>query len=132
MAVNQAFCPQSATFLVTTNGTTLTASTQTVSFAPVQSASQATGLFQCPPNVRVVNTGASQVFISFTNVARVAVVPGANPSLETVVQPGEDRTFNLNQLPIASQTPALNLTLQINTISVGINQALYVTFGEGI
>lgn len=133
MGVTAAFNPQSNTFNVTTNGTTLTPSAQVVSFAPVQSTAQATGLFICPPQVRVVNTGTSQVFISFTSALRTAAVPGSGtPSLEVAVQPGEDIVFTLTQYPLPNQTPALDLTLQINTISVGTSQVLYVTFGEGI
>jgi ferric-dicitrate binding protein FerR (iron transport regulator) len=131
---NQAFCPQSPTFLVTTNAVTLTPSAQVVSFASPassQPAAQATGMTQMPPQARVVNTGASLVYISFTFAVRVAAVPGANPSQEYPVQPGEDRVFTLPQNPQASQTTALNMTMQINTISVGLSQALLVTFGEG-
>lgn len=131
---NQAFCSQSATFLVTTNGVTLTPSAQVVSFAtPIasQPAAQATGLTNCPPQVRVVNTSTGIVYISFTFALRVAAVPGANPSQEFPVQPGEDRVFTLLQTPQASQTPALDMTLQINTIAAGLSAPLLVTFGEG-
>jgi hypothetical protein len=133
MSIATAFCMQSNTFLVTTNGTTLTPSAQLVSFDPVissQPAAQATGLSSPPPQVRVVNTGTSIVYISFTSALRTAAVPGANPSLEFPILPGEDAVFTLSNAPNAnSATP---YALQINTISVGVSQALLVTFGEGM
>jgi hypothetical protein len=133
MAQNQSFCPQGNTFLVTTSITTLTAAAQTVSFAPppaVQPAAQATGMNICPPQVRISAPSANTnpVFVSITSAVRTAAVPGANPSLEFPVNAGEDIVLTLPQLP----TVASIQTLQINTISVGVSQTLYVTFGEGL
>jgi hypothetical protein len=132
MAINAAFNPQSATFLVASNATPSTASAQLVSFNPTltaQPAAQASGLQACPSQVRVVNTGTVVVYISFTSALRVAVVPGANPGLELPVLPGVERVFTLQQVPNAlSATP---YALQVNTISTVATQNLLVTFGEG-
>jgi hypothetical protein len=132
MSIDAAFQNQSNTFSVVTSGTTLTSLSQTVSFAsPINSqpAAQATGLASpAPPNFRIVapSTNANPVFVSITNAARTAAVPGTNPSLEFPILPGEDKLFSLTNFP---QPP--NFTLLINTISVGTSQQLYVTFGEG-
>lgn len=134
MSIGASFCSQSNTFLVTTNGTTLTPSAQLASFNPTlsaQPAAQATGLALPPPQVRVVNTGASIVYISFTSALRIAAVPIAGtPSLEFPLLPGEDAVFTLPNTPNAQS--ASPYALQINTISVGLSQALLVTFGEGM
>lgn len=135
----QAFCPQSTTFLVTTNGTTLTANAQVVSFNPtiaLQAAAQATGLSFMPECVQVVNQGASGVWISFTSALRVATVPAANPSQEIWVQPnnlpGSRVVMRLGGLwGVANAASAVAYCLQINTISVGLSIPLSITFGEG-
>ncbi len=134
MSIGAAFCPMGNTFLVTTNGTTLTASAQLASFNPViasQVAAQASGLSMTPNCARVVNTGTSLVYISFTSALRVAVVPTAGaPSLEFPILAGEDAVFTLPwPASVQSATP---YCLQMNTISVGVSQLLLVTFGEGL
>jgi hypothetical protein len=134
MSSQFAFQNQSATFDVTTDGTTLTAAAQVVSFAdPVSSqpATQATGLTRCPPQVRCVNTSDGVVYISFTSGLRTAAVPGTDPSKEFPLAAGEDRVFSLTQFPQESQNPSVNMTLQINTIAVGTSAVINVTFGEG-
>jgi hypothetical protein len=133
MSIGSAFCPQGNTLLVTTNGTTLTPSAQLASFNPqisAQPAAQATGLSNPPPQARIVNTGTAIVYVSFTSALRTAAVPGATtPSLEFPVLAGEDAVFTLpSGANVSSATP---YALQINTISVGVSQALLVTFGEG-
>lgn len=134
MSIMAAFCPMGNTFLVTTNGTTLTASAQVVSFNPViasQTAAQGSGLSMTPNSARVVNTGASLVYLSFTTALRTAAVPSAGtPSLEFPILAGEDAIFTL-PAP-ANVGSAVPYTLQINTISVGLSQILLVTFGEGV
>lgn len=84
-----------------------------------------------PPQARVVNTGASVVYVSFTSALRTAAVPtAATPSQEFPVLPGEDAIFTLPQgVNVGSATP---YAIQINTISVGVSQNLLVTFGEGM
>jgi hypothetical protein len=134
MSTGAAFCPQGNTFLVTTNGTTLTPSAQVVSFNPTltaQTTAQGSGLSNPPPQARVVNTGASLVYVSFTSALRTAAVPTAStPSLEFPVLAGEDAIFTLPSG--ANVNSAAPYSLQINTISVGVSQALLVTFGEGM
>lgn len=132
MSIGAAFCPQGNTFLVTTNGTTLTPSAQVVSFSPgTQSTAQGSGLTNPPPQARVVNTGASLVYVSFTSALRTAAVPTAGtPSLEFPVLAGEDAIFTLPSG--ANVLSAVPYCLQINTISVGVSQVLLVTFGEGM
>lgn len=134
MSIGSAFCPQGNTFLVTTNGTTNTASAQVVSFNPniaSQTTAQGSGLGMPPPQARVVNTGASIVYVSFTSALRTAVIPTAGtPQLEFPVLPGEDAVFTLPQgVNVGSAVP---YAIQINTISVGVSQVLLVTFGEGM
>ncbi len=132
MSIGAAFCPQGNTFLVTTNGTTNTASAQVVSFSPgAQTTAQGSGLSMPPPQARVVNTGASIVYVSFTSALRTAVIPTAGtPQLEFPVLPGEDAVFTLPQgVNVGSAVP---YAIQINTISVGVSQVLLVTFGEGM
>jgi hypothetical protein len=131
MSQNFPFTPNSPTFAVTTSGTTLTPLSQQVSFASPassQPAAQATGLTQTPPNVRIVNTSTGIVYVSITNVPRTAAVPGANPSQEFPVNPGEDRVFGVPASPL----PVNLNTLYINTIAVGTSATLMVTFGEGV
>lgn len=135
MSSQFSFANKSATFSVTTNAVTLTPSAQVVSFvspASAQSAAQATGLTQCPPQVRCVNTSTGVVYISFTHALRTAAVPGTNPSIEFPLNAGEDRVFTLTDFPQSAQTAALNMTLQINTIAVGLSSVVNVTFGEGL
>ncbi len=133
MSIQAAFQNQGNTFSVTTNASASTASAQLASFNPVlanQPAAQASGLTNCPSQVRVVNLGNTTVWISFTTALRVAVIPAGTPQLETPVLAGEDIVFTLQQLPNAgSATP---YTIQINTISTGVSQALAVSFGEGM
>jgi hypothetical protein len=134
MSIGASFTPQGNTFLVTTNGTTLTPSAQLASFDPViasQPAAQASGLQICPPQARVVNSGASIVYLSFTTALRTAAVPtAAAPSLEFPILPGEDAVSTIPQSPNAQS--ASPYALQINTISAGLSQPLLVTFGEGL
>ena len=130
MSINSAFNPQGLTFNITTNATPSTASAQIVSFAPGASTATGSGLTFCPQCVRVVNTGATVVYISFTTALRVAVIPAAaTPSQEFPVLPNSERVFNLPQpANVSSATP---YTLQVNTISTGTSIVLNATFGEG-
>jgi len=128
---DQAFIPQSNTFNVTTSGTASTAASQIVSFStPIasQPAAQATGLPIVPPQARIVNTGASVVYISFTTNPRTAQIPGpTTPSLEVPIATGSATVLSLNQYPAPGQPQQL----YINTISPGTSITLNITFGEG-
>jgi hypothetical protein len=125
VSLQGSFEPQSLTFAVTTNGTGSTASAQVVSFLAGASTAQGSGLTWVPTSARVVNTGATVAYISFTGAARVATIPTSSvPSQEFPVLPGAEKVFTLSAAPV-------NGLLQINTISTGTSIPLMVTFGEG-
>ena len=136
MSINSAFLPRGNTQAVITSGTTLTPLSQDVSFASPpssQPAAIASGVDVCPPNARVFNASAGIVYISFTTVPRVAVIPAAGaPSLEMPVGPNEDIVFVLPQQPQVANDPTRPARLSINTIAVGTSALIQVTFGEGL
>lgn len=136
MSIISAFTPFGQTFAVVTNGVASTSSNATAVLTGVGTAFIANSLTP-PPCVRVVNLGTSPVFISFNNAARVAVIPVAGTNqLEFPVLAGAAEVFT--GLPwfqvgtIAGTPPVPQMNLIIATISTGVSQPLYLTFGEGV
>jgi len=116
------FTPQTQTVAIVTSGTASTATTTTVNFPG--SGGGAMGPFNQPQIARVVNAGATTVFISFTPGSRTAVIPTAGTNqLEFPVLPNTMEKFNV---------PVGNTSVNINTISTGTSIPIYVTFGEGV
>lgn len=123
MSVITAFSPQGNTISFTTSGTPSTA--QSVQITPTNFGVGGPGF---PSQVRVVNRGTADVWISFTPLTATIAIPTpgtttvGTPALAICILPGIVEVFTLPSGP----------TLWMNNISTGTSQTYHVLIGEGM
>lgn len=128
-----AFQPMGQTIALATNAA---ANTSTQSQINLNGAGVAlwanAGVSNKPSQVRIVNNGGSPIFVSFNIAARVAVTPVVGtPSNEMIILPGFDEIFSGIAWALPGVLAAMS-ALIVSSISPGLAQPFYLTFGEGL
>jgi hypothetical protein len=124
MAIGDAFQPQGQTVSLTTSGSASTAQSRQIL---VTNLGFPAGT-PFPPNVRIVNRGTSDIWVSFTIATATIVIPTpgtstvGTPQPALIIIPGSVELWSFDAGP----------TLWVNDISTGVSQTYHLVFGEGI
>jgi hypothetical protein len=117
-------------FAINTNGTGSTSQSTLVPFNSIGIVAAAK-----PTQVRFLNKGTADIWASITDNAAAAVLPVAGTTTIGTpgslgawwIEPGVDLIFTFAAVVGGPNSARVNL----NTISTGVSQLLYVQFGEG-
>lgn len=120
MAYNAPFAPAGNTISLTTSGTGSTSQSRQVNASDF-------GRTSFPPQLRIVNRGASDVWVSFTSATATVAIP--TPGTTTVGTPQPVIILLPGVVEVFSIAPSQNFW--INDISTGISQTYHVLAGEG-
>lgn len=124
MSVATAFTPKGNTITFTTSGTGSTA--QGVLITPANLGLPTASAL--PTQVRMVNRGTTDVFVSFTPAPATISLPVAGTTTVGTPAPG---IYLIPGIVEAFTLPTGDV-VWMNNISTAVSQSYYVTFGEGM
>lgn len=129
------FLPYGNSVQLTTNGAASTSNSLPVQFKGAGFLNVGDAL---PTQIRLMNTGASIIWLSFTNAAAASVIPVAGTTTLGTPQPVIFLAPNILEvftLPIGIQplvgVAGTPLGFWLNTISTGVSQTFLMQLGEG-
>jgi len=135
------FQPMGNSFIINTSGTTNT--NQSTLILLTGAGNLGLGAGMQPNCMRLLNKGASDIWVDWTQSAGTVTIPTAGttttgtPSVATFIEPGVDLIFTLPVTFLQTAPPGQGgvgqqLQFYMNTISVGVSQPLYCQLGEGM
>lgn len=131
----QPFMPIGNAVILTTNGTASTNNSVMVPYVPSAGLNIASAQ---PTQIRMLNKGTADIWVSFTAAATAAVIPTpgtttfGTPQPVSWLAPGVEITLSLPGIFQLQGATATGYGFWLNNISTGISQNFYFQLGEGV